>query len=177
MKKILFGAGLLASLTACSKKETSPAIDFGPERGITERDASNRSIGPTDPTDWARDETWNEQELGLFKLPLYLNVTPAVTVQPRNFYPNPATIQGGGNFGFYGIPSGAMLKLVFVDKNYRVANELEYGPFSVSDILFHFEFPADKFKPNTTYRVYYVIYSPTQANLYLKGHGDIAFGG
>ncbi|RSK51245.1 membrane lipoprotein lipid attachment site-containing protein [Hymenobacter rigui] len=177
MKKILFGLSLLTALTACSKKDSTPTINFGADGGITERDASNRSIGTTDPTDWARDDTWNEQELALFKLPFNLNVAPTANTQPRTFFPNPATLQGGGNFGFYNIPGGAMLKLVYVDRKYQIVNEQEYGTFSVPDILFHFEFPADKFKANTVYRVYYVIYNPVLRSMYIKGHGDIKFGG
>lgn len=166
----------LLAFASCKKKDTSPTIDFGPGEGITQRDASNRSTGATDPTDWTADDTWTETEAKLFTLSLDLKGPSPRGVQPRVFYPNPATTKGGGAFGFYNIPSGTMWQMVFVDKNYNVVQRLEYGPFQISNAVFSIDFPADKFLPNTTYRMYYVIYSANPATLHLKGHGDIKIG-
>ncbi|QJX46092.1 hypothetical protein HMJ29_03705 [Hymenobacter taeanensis] len=175
MKKRIFSACLLASVTACDKKDAKPTIDFGPHDGITQRDASNRLYGTIDTTDWTADETWTKEEQKLFTVPFNLNAPFPLRIQPREFFPNPTTTKKGA-YGFYGIPNGATWSMVFVDKNYKVVEKLEYGPFSVSEVLFGFDFPADKFQPNTTYRVYYLIYQKAPAILYLKGHGDIKIG-
>ncbi|TGE10063.1 hypothetical protein [Hymenobacter fodinae] len=175
MKKIFLGVAFLTGLAACSKKEAEPVIDFGPNDGITQRDASNRLNGSVDPTDWIADETWTKEEQKLFSVYVNLNAATPMGIQPRGFFPNPNTTQKGG-YGFYGIPHGAMWAMVFVDKNYNVVERLEYGPFSVSDVLFHFDLPANKFAPNSTYRVYYIIYQKSPAILYSKGHGDIKIG-
>ncbi|TGD81315.1 hypothetical protein [Hymenobacter wooponensis] len=175
MKNFLLGAVFLTGLAACDKKEAEPTIDFGPNDGITQRDASNRLNGTVDPSDWTADETWTKEEQKLFTVSVKLSASSPLGIQPRGFFPNPTTTQKGG-YGFYGIPYGAMWAMVFVDKNYKVVEKQEYGPFSVSDVLFPFDLPADKFLPNTTYRVYYIIYQKSPAILYSKGHGDIKIG-
>jgi hypothetical protein len=175
MKKLFLGLTLLASIASCNKKEAEPTIDFGLNGGITQRDGSNRLNGTIDPTDWTVDETWTKEEQKLFTVPVNLNAPSSIGIQPRGFFPNPTTTQKGG-YGFYGIPEGAMWTMVFVDKNYKVVDRLEYGPFSVSDVLFGFDLPTDKFAANATYRVYYIIYNKSPATLYLKGHGDIKIG-
>ncbi|SNC75498.1 hypothetical protein SAMN06265337_2904 [Hymenobacter gelipurpurascens] len=173
MKKLLLSVSILAAISACGKREAEPTIDFGPNTGITQRDDSNQPYGTLDPTDWTADETWTKQEQKLFTVPVDLSVPSPRSIQPRGLFPNPITSKRHGAFGFYGIPFGAMWQMVFVDKNYKVVERLEYGPFQVSDVLFGFEFPADKFTPNTIYRMYYILYTKSPATLHLKGHGDI----
>ncbi|GAB3305252.1 hypothetical protein [Hymenobacter tenuis] len=173
MKKLILCLSILASVAACSKKEAEPTIDFGPDDGITQRDGSNKIYGAIDTTDWTADATWTKQEQKLFTVPVDLEAPSPRGIQTRGFFPNPTTLKRGGGFGFYGIPFGAMWQIVFVDKNYKVVHRLEYGPFSVADALFSFEFPANKFAPSTTYRMYYILFSTSPATLYLKGHGDI----
>jgi hypothetical protein len=176
MKKLLLGLAILTGVSACNKKEAELTIDFGPNEGITQRDAGNKLYGTIDPTDWTADETWTKQEQNLFTVPVDLKAPSPRGIQTRGFFPNPTTIKSGGGFGFYGIPFGAMWQMVFVDKNYKVVQRLDYGPFQVADVLFTIEFPADKFAPHTTYRMYYILYSTFPATLHLKGHGDIQIG-
>lgn len=173
---LLFTA--LATLAACNKNDDSPAIDFGPNGGITERDANGKLAGTIDTTDWTADtRSWNKQERALFTLSLDVNAPYTLRTIPGEFRPNPCRVNTTAGFSLYGIPFNAMWELVFVDKNYKVIDRQKYGPFSVSDVRFPFEFPADRFTAGSTYRVYYVVYSTSSPasipTLFLKGHGDI----
>ncbi|OWP64798.1 hypothetical protein CDA63_00085 [Hymenobacter amundsenii] len=166
-------------LAACTKRDAAPTIDFGPNGGITQRDASGKLFGTIDTTDWTADtKNWNKQERALFTLPLDVNAPYILRTIPGEFGPNPSRLNSTSGFSLYGIPFNAMWELAFVDKNYKVVDRQKYGPFKVADVRFPFEFPADKFASGTTYRVYYVVYSTnspaSSPTLFLKGHGDIS---
>ncbi len=172
---------LIASscLAACHKKDAMPTIDFGPNGGITQRDASGKLFGTIDTTDWTADtKTWNKQEKALFNLPVDVNAPYSIRTRPGEFGPNPCRVNSTAGFSLYNIPFGATWELAFVDKNYKIVDRQKYGPFQVTDVRFPFEFPADKFTAGTTYRVYYVVYSTSSPasspTLFLKGHGDIS---
>ena len=67
----------LAALLGCSKSDSNPSIDFGPNDGISYRNASNMPSGTQDPTDWTIDGDWNAQEQKLFaSLGANLNTSP-----------------------------------------------------------------------------------------------------
>ena len=148
---------------------------------LRRRDASNNLTGAIDLTDWTADDTWNKQEQQLFSVPFDLNIPltfiphPFTSrIQARGFFPNPTTSKYGGSFGFYNIPQNAVRQLIIVDKNYKVLERYQFPSYpSNADSLLEFDLPADKFVPNTIYRMYYIVYLTSPAALYLKGHGNI----
>lgn len=178
---------LSLALGACSKNKTAPTpgtIDFGANEGYTGRD--NRAVltGPADPTDWTVDATWNNSEKAIFERPfgIYFSKQPASTsVWKVSAYPNPVVADGRSILSAIldrptsPIPSGpGMLRMAYavVDATYAVQTTGDTGGVNANfgtDIMYD----ASKFRPNTLYRIYYVIYDDVNNAVYLKGHGDI----
>ena len=162
---LLFALGLL--LGSCSKKDTSPTIDFGPNQGFSPRTSSNMPSGTQDPTDWTVDGDWNTQEQALFSaLPIAVNgaATGSFT---GGAYPNPAVTVVAFN---YTIPGTASCKFIVVDNKYRVI--LENTPSAAAaGQTYHLNLTNSAFQKGYLYRIYYLLYNGT--TLYLKGHGDI----
>jgi len=159
------GIGLL--LGNCSKKDTSPTIDFGPGQGFSPRTSSNMSAGTQDPTDWTVDGDWNAQEQALFSdLPVAVNGT-ATGSFTGSAYPNPVVMVVAFT---YNIPGKASCKLIIVDKAYRVI--LESGPSAAAaGQQYQLNLSNSAFQKGQLYRMYYLLYNGT--TLYIKGHGDI----
>lgn len=163
---------LLSCLTACSKKDTAPTVDFGPNGGISERDVHNYSVGANDPTDWTVDNTWNEKELALFgALPIALNSVSSGLFDVgalRSLYPNP--LRGATTAIFtFPKPLGVEAQLVTVDKHYTIVDSFTFG---ATHTIFRtlLSLPSNKYSVGQTYRLYYIFYSGS--TLHAKGHGD-----
>ncbi|RFP63704.1 hypothetical protein D0N36_18020 [Hymenobacter lapidiphilus] len=159
-------------LAACHKKDAAPTIDFGPNDGITLRDASGRLQGTSDPTDWTLDENWNQQEQDLFKdLGLNLNATAVGTFSRLVAYPNPIT-SGQAVFHFVS-PAAVECKLVIVNAKYQVVQPVLTAP-AVLDGAFHYDVRNSNFEQGKRYRLYYIF---KNGNTFIaKGHGDIKIG-
>ena len=154
----------------CSKKNTVPTIDFGPNDGISYRNASNIPLGTQDPTDWTIDGDWNAQEQNLFtSLRANLNTSPqGSATYIGGAFPNPAT--NAVRFE-YQTPGTALSKIVFVDNNYQVMATFD-GPTTAStSYSITINLNNGNYKKGQRYRLYYVLYNGTA--LYFKGHGDI----
>ena len=157
-------------LTGCGKK-----IDFGQDAGITMRDERNVPQGAGDPTDWITDGTWNKTERGLFHLApaVDLNGSQQGGVSGLSFYPNPvSSATRAAHFNSGTAQADMQLKLVFVDRKYKIIQEQDAQAAKGKNMLFALTLPADKFKADATYRLYYVYYG-ADGTLYYKGHGDI----
>ncbi|NVO31389.1 hypothetical protein [Hymenobacter lapidiphilus] len=153
------------SLTACHKKDAAPTIDFGPNGGITARDANGNLQSPADPTDWRMQGIWNKQEQDLFKsLSLNLNGNQEGGVKGIELYPNPATnatqlyIEHPGN--------ATQFAHILVNQEYQVVRTLVINVAANG-----YTFDLGRLKKEETYRLYYVFYSGN--TLIEKGHGDI----
>jgi hypothetical protein len=181
---VLFSLSL--ALGACSKNSTpTPTIDFGANDGYTIRDSRGMLTYAADPTDWTLDATWNDSETALFaKYNLSLTQPPALANGWTIIaYPNPIPVDGRNTvlaeFNQLGvtIPTGAgagelRMAYTIVDANYTVQAE---GDVSNSNKGFNvvFQYDAAKFRANTLYRIYYVMYNDTNKTVYYKGHGDV----
>jgi len=161
---------LLVALLGCSKSDSNPIIDFGPNDGISYRSVSNMSSGTQDPTDWTIDGDWNAQEQNLFaSLGVNLNTSPqGSATYIGGAFPNPAT--SAVNFG-YQTPGTALSKIVLVDNTYQVVATFD-GPTTAStSYAIMLNLNNGNYKKGQRYRLYYVLYNGTA--LYFKGHGDI----
>ncbi|MBT9391943.1 hypothetical protein KLP40_02100 [Hymenobacter sp. NST-14] len=171
MKKYasLFAAVFL--LGACHNR-----IDFGPNEGVSYRDAQNQPMGPSDPSDWAQDGQWNSKEVALFRKDLSsVNVNAGQTpyVSGISFFPNPVQ-STAGSLTFLPTSADGRLHTVFVDRKYNVITRADQavptgGRYGVT---MQFSLPTDKFKNKEIYRLYYVFYAP-DGTLRSKGHGDV----
>ena len=160
----------LAALLGCSKSDSNPSIDFGPNDGISYRNASNMPSGTQDPTDWTIDGDWNAQEQKLFaSLGANLNTSPqGSATYIGGAFPNPAT--NAVSFS-YQIPGTALSKIVLVDNAYQVVATFD-GPTTAStSYAIALNLNNGNYKKGQRYRLYYVLYNGTA--LYFKGHGDI----
>ncbi|QDA60780.1 hypothetical protein [Hymenobacter jejuensis] len=157
----------LALLTTCAEK-----IDFGPDAGITYRDAHNYPHGD-DPTDWTSDGSWNKKEKALFSFAtkIELNGSQLGGLTNMSFFPNPVAAGGAGQFHFDSKMTAIKAKLVFVDQQYKVIQNQEIA-IDAPRLSFMQAFPPDKFSSGHVYRMYYAFYG-ADGTLYQKGHGDI----
>lgn len=162
-------------LTACSKKDATPTIDFGPNGGIIRRNATSHIQGDPDPTDWTVDGNWNQQEQDLFKdLGLNLNAAPAPASTPIVFaWPNP--IEAGKlTFRLETQKTEVTLSYVMVDAKYQVVIPLQTTSTADRFWGFSFDVSGNAFQKGHFYRLYYVMHNGKA--LYNKGHGDIKIG-
>ena len=173
----LFPALLLAGicLVSCTKKDATPTIDFGPNGGITRRNATSHIQGDPDPTDWTVDGNWNQQEQDLFKnLGLILNATPAPASTPIVFaWPNPVEA-GKFVFRLETLKTEVMLSYVMVNAKYQVVIPLQTTSTASRFWGFSFDVSSNDFKKGQLYRLYYVMHDGKA--LFNKGHGDIKIG-
>jgi hypothetical protein len=157
---------VLTTLLFCGCKKK---IDFGPDEGITYRDNNNNPVSKIDPSDWTLDGNWSKQEKKLFDgLGVDVNSTAQGVVRNISLYPNPIETQG--NFT-YSVTASLSLKLVVVDRKYKVLLNTTYAPPTVGHYAFNIDFTDSKFESGESYRMYYVFYQGS--TLYYKGHGDI----
>ena len=165
MRKPFLLLALLA-LASCKKD-----IDFGYQEGITYRDGSNLPAGPSDPTDWTSDATWNKPEQALFAdLKLNLNGPQLAGIQSNSAYPNPVTTRF--NWGLSGSLTNYSLRAALVDEQYKVRQRLAVDNKSQSTLL-ELDLAGLSLPKNQTYRLYYVVY--TSGGLVYKGHGDLRY--
>ena len=169
---------LLPVLLACSKSDSSPVIDFGEGEGITYRDASNLPNGPSDPTDWISDATWNEQERALFsEVSFDLNGSQRPNlVAFASPFPNPSagqanwTVQCQQASG--ATPPNCTLRVVFVNRNYGVLHRR--GPLTLTgNQSYTFDYAGMGLPVKELSRLYYLAYDNN--GLVYKGHGDIRY--
>jgi len=180
-RKLLTLLALTSLATACHKADEEPTIDFGPNNGFTMRTSTNLPTAQTDPTDWTYDASWNTTEQSLFSsLGLALGGSPAqVGSWYSSVYPNPVQAGVGGNFTVLAttggqstpVPTTVRVQLVVVDARYKVldTNDVPAG----QAVTVALSFPTPKYAANNLYRVYYVVYEPTQKTVYYRGHGDV----
>lgn len=161
---LLFSLLAVISFGGCKKK-----IDFGPDEGITYRDFQNYPQAKSDPSDWTLDGNWNKQEKKLFDgLGVDVNSTASGSVRNISFFPNP--VETEGVLTCQTTVSGLSIKLVIVDRKYRVVDTVTNS--SITGFYnFRFAFDNSKYKTDEIYRLYYVFYQGS--TLYYKGHGDI----
>jgi hypothetical protein len=180
-KKLLLLLALTSLATACRKDNDEPTIDFGPNNGFTMRTGTNLPTGQTDPTDWTHDATWNATEQGFFStLGVALGGSPTqVGTWYSSAYPNPVVAGGRGNFTVLPttgsqsttVPTTVRAQLVVVDARYKVLDTFD-APAGQA-VTVDLAFPAAKYLAGNLYRVYYVVYEPTQKTVYYRGHGDV----
>ncbi|TGE19850.1 hypothetical protein [Hymenobacter elongatus] len=172
-KTVLLLTLLLPLAFGCQKdNEAEPStIDFGPGEGVTYRNANNVPMAYTDPSDWTADAQWNSREKALFSLPVVVNLDGPQTgvTTDMSFYPNPISPDGVGIFR----PNLAIegtLRLIWVDKNYKVMSTNEQTLAKGTELAF--QFPQTTFPKEQKYRLYYVLYKADGTLIY-KGHGDV----
>lgn len=180
-KKLLLLLALAGLATACHKDNEEPTIDFGPNNGFTMRTGSNLPAGQTDPTDWTHDATWNATEQGFFAgLGVALGGSPAqVGTWYSSVYGNP--VRGGVGAAFTvlpttgsqssPVPTTVRAQLVLVDARYKVLDTFDVPAGKGTTVAL--AFPAAKYPAGNLYRMYYVVYEPTQKTVYYRGHGDV----
>ncbi|WP_022822186.1 hypothetical protein [Hymenobacter norwichensis] len=167
MKNYLLLCSLLATLgsSSCKKK-----IDFGPDEGVTYRDFLNYPQSQNDPSDWTLDGNWNKEEKKLFNsLGFDVNSTASGSFRNISFFPNP--VETEGVLTCQTTASGLSVKLVLVDRKYRVLDTVTDSSTTTSSYSYRFTFDNSKYKTDEIYRLYYVFYQGS--TLYYKGHGDI----
>ena len=160
-------AGLL--LAGCRK------VDFGPNDGINYRDAANQS-GPQDPTDWQADGNWKKVERKLFdKTGVDVESSGSGGHRYLSLYPNPMSpvARRATLLVDMRTTGPARITLVLVDKKFKQKGTftLEAVPDRSGVFQVALEFPADTYKQNELYRMYYAVYDGAK-KLYYKGHGD-----
>ena len=160
----------LATVMGCSKSDSTPSIDFGPNDGISYRNASNMPSGTQDPTDWTIDGDWNAQEQNLFaSLGTNMNTSPqGFASYIGGAFPNPAT--SAVSFG-YQTPGAALSKIVLVDNTYQFMATFDGPKTASTSYSIVLNFNNGNYKKGQRYRLYYVLYNGTA--LYFKGHGNI----
>ena len=162
---LLFASLALVGFGGCKKK-----IDFGPNEGFTSRDFMNYPQSQTDPSDWTLDGNWNKQEKKLFDgLGVDVNSTATGSVRNISFFPNP--VETEGILTSQTTVSGISIKLVIVDRKYRVLDTGTTSSTTTNSYNYRFTFDNSKYKTGEIYRLYYVFYQGS--TLYYKGHGDI----
>jgi hypothetical protein len=181
LKKLLVLLALASLATACHKDDEEPTIDFGPNGGYSNRDVTNLPVGQNDPTDWTHDATWTSTEQGFFSsLGLALGGSSAqVGTWYSSVYPNPVKADGLGNFTVLStngsqsstVPTTVRVQLIIVDAKYKVLATLDQPAGKA--VTVSIPFPAAKYPAGNIYRVYYVVYEPTQKTVYYRGHGDV----
>jgi len=178
MRQFLRLTTLLLVLAGCHKANDSPRIDFGPGAGFSYRDGHNLPVGFQDPTDWATDATWNEQETGLFpELSLTLNAAqPGNAIEFTYLYPNPAQTSSWG-FTSRQTTAGTRpdftVAAVLVGTDYQPLTRIAHGTSTNGYFTASFDYAKLGMQPNTLYRLYYVLYN--SGGLLYKGHGDIRY--
>jgi hypothetical protein len=180
-KKLLVLLTLTSLATACRKDKEQPTIDFGPKDGYSPRYGNNLPAGQDDPTDWTHDATWNATEQDLFStLGVALGGSPTqVGTWYSSAYPNPVVAGGTGNFTVLPttgsqsttVPTTVRAQLVVVDTRYKVLNTFDVPAGKGTTVAL--SFPTAKYPASNLYRVYYVVYEPTQKTVYYRGHGDV----
>jgi hypothetical protein len=180
-KQLLILLALAGLATACHKDDDEPTIDFGPNGGYSTRYGNNLPAGQEDPTDWTHDATWTSTEQGFFSaLGLALGGSPAqIGTWYSSAYPNPVKVDGYGNFTVLPttgtqsttVPTTVHVQLVIVDAKYQVLHTID-GPAGKGTTV-ALTFPAAKYAAGNLYRMYYVVYEPTQKTVYYRGHGDV----
>ena len=184
MRKALLFVSVLA-LTACSKKDNGPTIDFGAGDGFSHRDAQNQNGGTQDATDWTSDASWNESEQLLFAS---LNLSLTGPQEPAGnwtgyFFPNPCAVGNSGKLCIYFTrnnllpPTSRRVSFVVVDSHYKQLDAFDYEINTSTAISSYFSesqlrLDATKYASGGMYRIYYVLYYPGQKVFY-RGHGDI----
>ena len=165
-------------MLSCSKSNSNPTIDFGAGEGITYRDASNLPNGPSDPTDWTSDATWNEQERALFpEVSFDLNGSQRPNlVAFASPFPNPSAGQANWTVQCQQA-SGAVspsytLRVVFVDRTYKALHRL--GPLIlIGNRSYHLDYAGMGLPVKELSRLYYLVHDDN--GLIYKGHGDIRY--
>ena len=170
----LIAIGLFSS---CKKEDEKSVIDFGPNGGITERNATGQLTGTVDASDWTHDENWTIQEQALFG-PLF-NAFPqggtSGTYTNWSMYDNHSISLFANPFAnqatfAYTLSKAAVRSVVVVDKNFTVVvpqtnTSAPTGPHQIS-----LNFTQANLKAGETYRLYYVMHDST--TLLFRGHGD-----
>jgi hypothetical protein len=180
-KKLLVLLSLTSLATACRKDDEEPTIDFGLNNGYSPRYGNNLPAGQDDPTDWTHDATWNATEQGFFStLGVALGGSPAqIGTWYSSVYPNPVAAGGTGYFTVLPtsgsqsptVPTTVRAQLVVVDAKYKVLDTFDAPAGKAVTVVL--AFPAAKYPADNLYRVYYVVYEPTQKTVYYRGHGDV----
>ncbi|SDY52726.1 hypothetical protein [Hymenobacter psychrophilus] len=183
MKFFLASLIIIACLSTCQKQDATPTpvpapapvIDFGPNGGITQRDAIGYPQGDPDPTDWTLDDSWNQQEQDLFKeLGFNLNTMAISGVKASRVFawPNPVGVgQVRVNFESN---NPVALSFVVVDAKYRAVLPLQTSPNLSPYRQYLLDVSGSTFQQGKLYRLYYVLYDGKV--LHYKGHGDIKIG-
>jgi len=166
----LAAISLLLCAFQCERQYEGPDIDFGPDAGLTYRDAQGRLLRPADPTDWTSDATWNEQEL---------RTLPGATNGPQQpgavsqslAYPNAGRV---GQVSWYfklsaTAPCPCRVYAQLVNKRYSEA-DVYTADLAAGDSL---QFAPKVYDTGQRYRLYYLLSNAT--GLLYKGHGDLRF--
>ncbi|KAA9338609.1 hypothetical protein F0P96_07225 [Hymenobacter busanensis] len=164
----LLAAATVATLTTCRK------VDFGPDPSIAYRDQRNVPFGGDD-SDWKADGDWKKVERKLFDdLSVQVDGAGAGGYRSMSLFPNPIAPAERRATLYTNLQNAnpLHLRLVMVDKKYRkvATQSAEVTPNSRNDYKLVLDFPADKFKQDELYRIYYVFYD--DQGLRFKGHGD-----
>jgi hypothetical protein len=183
-RKYLALFSLSLALGGCSKNSTpAPAIDFGLNDGYTGRNANWQLTSPVDPTDWTLDAAaWNGSETNLFaKYNLsFTNLATPTSLWQLTAHPNPVVLGAKNQLTAMtdktmATPTGSgelRMAYVVVDANYAMQ---EWGDMSNINNNFGaiIKYDTSKFRANTMYRIYYVMFDDIDKKIYYKGHGDI----
>ena len=162
---------------ACSKQDSNPEIDFGPNGGITERNATGLLTGNIDASDWTHDDNWTSQEQDLFA-PLFnafpqggtYGTTKNWSVYDNHYillYANPFVTQA--TFA-YTLPKAGVRSMVVVDKNFTVVVPQTNASAPTGQQQISLDFTQANLTAGETYRLYYVMHD--SANVLFRGHGD-----
>ncbi len=166
--------GLL--LIAC-KKEVPSTLDFGPNGGITERNATGQLTGTVDASDWTHDDNWTNQEQALFG-PLFNAFPQGGTFGTStnwgvhddhhiSLYSNPLVNQA--TFA-YTLPKAGVRSVVVVDKNFTVVMPQRSASVPTGPQQITLDFIQANLTTGETYRLYYVMHDST--DVLFRGHGD-----
>ncbi len=180
-KRLLVLLALASLATACRKDDDEPTIDFGPNGGYSMRDLTNLPAGQNDPTDWTHDATWSSTEQNLFSaLGLALGGSLAqVGTWYSSVYSNPTKADAFGNFTVLStsgsqsptLPATVRVRLVVVDAKCKVLDTADH--LAGKAVTVALPFPVARYPADKLYRIYYVVYEPTQKTVYYRGHGDV----
>lgn len=161
LQTLLFSL-LIFALSCSSCDEDDEIIAFPTFTGFSLTDDNGQALSNPDTTDWRVDDSWEQEEKGLFEFPDLPLCSGDGAVSP--VYPNPC-----GNVLNFRFVSSASTMGYFrvVDKDFNVLIESDSVPFEAGPKIISLNFStvvAD------TVRLYYRI---VNGNCEYRGHGDV----
>jgi hypothetical protein len=125
-------------------------------------------VGPADH-DWTSMTNLSPAEMALFNFDgPSLDNTVVTTPQNLMAYPNPANTQ---QIYYLSVPDSAVVKIVIVDANLKIAKKTAFKIKGPSPFDFNFS-DRTQFPDHTSWRVYYSFSAKNNPN-FMMGYGDI----